>query len=156
MRANTEILRHWAEEISTDWEQLRSWSERAFTKEKIAEMSVLLSTLTLWAVLLFLLYKQVHNYTVFQANNNPNEVKEDQKMRQTRTQGGTMAIDFSFILYTSLLVYILLGTIATYAAYRILKRLVLGHKVLWGARHVNRALRGSARRAAMSPAPHRI
>lgn len=64
MRANTEVLRHWAEELSTLWEQLRSCPERAFTKEKIAEMSVLLSTLTLWAVLLFLLYKQVHNYTV--------------------------------------------------------------------------------------------
>jgi hypothetical protein len=66
-----------------------------------------------------------------------------------------MVLDFSFIAYTVLLVYVLLGAIAAYAAYRILKRLIPGLKVLWGAREANKALRGSVREAAMSSAPNR-
>lgn len=64
MRGHPEVARHWGEGISTDWEQLRSWSDRVFTREKTAEMGALLATLALWAVLLISLYRAAHNYTV--------------------------------------------------------------------------------------------
>ena len=67
-----------------------------------------------------------------------------------------MAFDFSFILETILLVYVLLGTIAAYGAYQILKRLVPRLEALLDARHADKVLGVRVRRPPMSPTPHRV
>ena len=64
MGVRSEVLGHWIEEITADWEQIRSWAERVFTKESIADIALLLFTLTFWAVLVFYLYKALQNYTI--------------------------------------------------------------------------------------------
>jgi len=64
MRAASEVLGDWIEEITADWEQIRSWAERVFTKERIADIALLLFTLALWAVLLFYLYRALLNRTI--------------------------------------------------------------------------------------------
>ena len=64
MGAASEVLGHWVEEIAADWERVRSWAERVFTKERVADTVLLLATLTLWAVILFYLYNASLNRTI--------------------------------------------------------------------------------------------
>lgn len=66
-----------------------------------------------------------------------------------------MVFDLSFILYTLLLVYALLGVFAAFAAYRILRGVVRGLVLPWGAREADRSLEGSVRKAQMTPLPNR-
>jgi hypothetical protein len=64
-----------------------------------------------------------------------------------------MLIDISVIMYTVLAVYILLGTIAAFSAYRILKRVVHEIKVLWALLHAKNASQKIPRKAQMPPVP---
>ena len=64
MGAASEVLGHWIEEITADWGRVRSWAERLFTRERVADTVLLLATLTLWAVLLFYLYNALLNRTI--------------------------------------------------------------------------------------------
>ena len=64
MRATGQILRHWAEGVSADWEQIRSQAERILTKERVADIALLATTVAILAVVLFSLYKAVQNHTI--------------------------------------------------------------------------------------------
>lgn len=66
-----------------------------------------------------------------------------------------MVFDLSFILNTVLLVYVLLGAIAAFAAYRILRRVVRGLALLWDAPQANKASGGTVTKAHMTPLPNR-
>jgi hypothetical protein len=68
MGAKSEVLGHWLEEISTDWEQIRSWAQSLLTRERIAGIALLASTVTLWAALLFYLYNAFQNYTIVEVS----------------------------------------------------------------------------------------
>jgi hypothetical protein len=52
------------QEIHLGWQHIQSWTERVFTKERIADIVLLLFTLALWAVLLFYLHRAFENRTI--------------------------------------------------------------------------------------------
>lgn len=64
MRANGQVLRHWAEGVSTDWEQIRSWAKRILTRKRVADIALLSTTVAILAVILFSLYKAIQNHTI--------------------------------------------------------------------------------------------
>jgi len=66
-----------------------------------------------------------------------------------------MLIDVSFIAYAVLAVHILLGTIAVFSAYRILKRVVRELKVLWASLHAKNASEKIPRKVQILPGTNR-
>jgi hypothetical protein len=68
MGARSEVLGHWVEEISTDWEQVKSWALSLLTRETVASIVLLASTVALWAVLLSHLYNAFQNYRILEAS----------------------------------------------------------------------------------------
>ena len=53
MGSGSEALRYWAEQISTDWEQIGSWAQRVFTGHRVGAVVFLMSTITVLAAVLF-------------------------------------------------------------------------------------------------------
>ena len=68
MGAGSEVLGHWVEEISADWQQIKSWAQSLLTRERIASIALLASTVALWAVLLSSLYEAFQNYRILEAS----------------------------------------------------------------------------------------
>lgn len=64
MEARSEVLGHWAEQISTDWEQTRSWAQRIFSRERIGSVVLLGSTVAILVAILFSLYRAVQSNTI--------------------------------------------------------------------------------------------
>jgi len=64
MGARNEVLGHWAELISTDWEQIRSWPQGVFTGQWIAAVALLSSTIAVLAAVLFSLSKAVQGHAI--------------------------------------------------------------------------------------------
>jgi len=68
MGARSELLGHWVEEISADWEQIKSWVLSLLTRERVASIALLLATVALWAVLVSYLYEAFQNYRILEAS----------------------------------------------------------------------------------------
>ena len=51
-------------EIHLGWEHVREWAKSVFTKERIADVTVVVSTVTVLAVMLFALTRAVQNHTI--------------------------------------------------------------------------------------------
>jgi len=64
MQALGDVLRTVDHEIHLGWQHIQSWTERVFTKERIADIALLLFTLAVSAVLLFYLYRAFQNRTI--------------------------------------------------------------------------------------------
>jgi len=64
-----------------------------------------------------------------------------------------MLIDATVIVYTVLAVYILLGAIAAFSAYRIVKRVVPKLKVLSASLHAKSASQKIPRKVLLPPVP---
>jgi len=64
MQAIGDVLRTVDQDIRLGWQHIRDWAERLLTSERRAEIALLLSTLTLWVVLLFYLYRAFQNRTI--------------------------------------------------------------------------------------------
>jgi hypothetical protein len=64
MQTIGDVWRSVDQEIHCGWHHIQSWAERVFTKERRADLALLLCTLTLWTVLLFYLYRALLNRTV--------------------------------------------------------------------------------------------
>jgi hypothetical protein len=64
MYAITDVLRTVDHEIHLGWKHVREWAESVFTKETIADVAVVVSTVTVLAVMLFALTRAVQNHTI--------------------------------------------------------------------------------------------
>lgn len=64
MLATGQVLRHWAEGLSTDWEQIRSRAERMLTRERVLSIAVLFATVAVLTVILLSLHRAVQNNTI--------------------------------------------------------------------------------------------
>ena len=58
------VLRTLDQEIHLGWRHVRSWVGSTFTRERTTEIVFASFTLTLFALLLFDLYKAVHSFTI--------------------------------------------------------------------------------------------
>jgi len=64
MQTIGETLRTVDHEIHLGWQHVREWAERVFTKEMIADVTVVVSTVTILAALLFALNRAVQNHAI--------------------------------------------------------------------------------------------
>jgi len=64
MQTIGEALRTVDHEIHLGWQHVREWAARVFTKEMIADVTVVVSTVTVLAVMLFVLNRAVQNHTI--------------------------------------------------------------------------------------------
>jgi len=64
MQTIGETLRTVDHEIHLGWQHVREWASRVFTKEMIADVTVVVSTVTILAALLFALNRGVQNHTI--------------------------------------------------------------------------------------------
>jgi hypothetical protein len=58
------VLKTLDRELHLGWRQLRCWAERAFTKQRIAEVAIFTSTLTIIGVVLFYLIGAMQDRTI--------------------------------------------------------------------------------------------
>ena len=64
MQANTGAHRHMFGGFHVDWKQLRSWKEKVTTNEKLAEIFLLASTVTVLGYVVWFVAKAAENYTI--------------------------------------------------------------------------------------------
>ena len=64
MQTIGEALRTVDHEIHLGWQHVREWAARVFTKQMIADVTVVVSTVTVLAVMLFVLNRAVQNHTI--------------------------------------------------------------------------------------------
>jgi hypothetical protein len=64
MQANTGADRHVFGGFHVDWKQLRSWKGKTMTKEKLAEIFLLASTVTVLGYVVWFVAKAADNYTI--------------------------------------------------------------------------------------------
>jgi hypothetical protein len=64
MQANTGAHRHVLGGFQVDWKQLRSWKEKTMTKERLAEIFLLASTVTVLGYVVWFVAKAAENYTI--------------------------------------------------------------------------------------------
>jgi hypothetical protein len=64
MQANTGAPRHVFGGFHFDWKQLRNWKERTTTREKLAEIFLLASTVTVLGYVVWFVARAAENYTI--------------------------------------------------------------------------------------------
>jgi len=64
MQANTRAHRHMFGGFHVDWKQLRSWKDKVVTNEKLAEIFLLASTVTVLGYVVWFVAKAAQNYTI--------------------------------------------------------------------------------------------
>jgi hypothetical protein len=64
MQANTGTPRHVFYGLHLDWNQLRAWTEKTLTKERLAEIALLASTATVLGCVVWWVAKAAENYTI--------------------------------------------------------------------------------------------
>jgi len=64
MQTIGDALRTVDNEIHLGWKHVREWAESVFTKETVADVTVVVSTVTVLAVMLFALTRAVQNHTI--------------------------------------------------------------------------------------------
>ncbi len=63
-RANSSVLHYVTQGNAERWQHIRSRVERFFEKEKIAEISLVISILAIWVVILFSVHQALQNFTI--------------------------------------------------------------------------------------------
>jgi hypothetical protein len=64
MQTIGDALRTVDHEIHLGWQHVQDWAEGVFTKERIAGVTVVLSTVAILAVMLFVFNRAVQNHTI--------------------------------------------------------------------------------------------
>ena len=64
MQANTGAPRHVFDGLHADWNQLRTWGEKTLTKERLAEIALFASTVTVLGYVVWWAAKAAENYTI--------------------------------------------------------------------------------------------
>jgi len=64
MQTISDALKTVDHEIHLGWQHVREWAESVFTKERITDITVVVSTVAILAVILFAFTRAVQNHTI--------------------------------------------------------------------------------------------
>lgn len=64
MSINSDALGQVIERIPAEWKRTQAWAEKVFTKERVRDTSLVLSTLFVWGLLFFGLNNALHDYVI--------------------------------------------------------------------------------------------
>jgi hypothetical protein len=64
MQVISDVLRTVDQEIQLGWQRSRDWADRVFTRERIADITMVVSTVTILAAVLFVLSRAVRHHTI--------------------------------------------------------------------------------------------